>query len=182
MERAYHRFPHPCFSFWLYTIPLPCVWTPIFVYFGEYLLCDNLPKFLFLKIPSVSHNSNLNSYPQSSIFSHPSDLPIIVSPDNLIFRFHCLATRMFHVKRSAFHSHFSYISIIRCSTWNTTCYIFRCYILLRLFPQKYPLTANISKQAAVCLGYPFPQKLPFLSFAEGKIIAYWNWSQALKQI
>ena len=52
----------------------------------------------------------------SSIFSHPSDLPIILSPDNLIFRFHCLATRMFHVKRSTFHSHFSYISIIRCST------------------------------------------------------------------
>ena len=78
----------------------------------DYLLCDNLPKFLFLKFPIIQTLIHIHS----SIFSHPSDLPIILSPDNLIFRFHCLTIKMFHVKRSSFHSHFSYISIIRCST------------------------------------------------------------------
>lgn len=36
---------------------------------GDYLLYDNLPKFFFLKFPSVSHNSNLNSYPQLHTFT-----------------------------------------------------------------------------------------------------------------
>ena len=99
-----HNSPYPASALQYLYIPV------------NYLLCDNLPKFLFLKFPSVSHNSNLNSYPQLHIFRMPLDLPIILSPDSLIFRFHCLATRMFHVKRSAFHSRFSYISIIRCFT------------------------------------------------------------------
>ena len=38
---------------------------------GDYLFCDNLPKFFYLKFPSISHNSNLNSYPQLQIFSSP---------------------------------------------------------------------------------------------------------------
>ena len=38
---------------------------------GDYLFCDNLPNFFYLKFPSISHNSNLNSYPQLQIFSSP---------------------------------------------------------------------------------------------------------------
>lgn len=101
---TFHNSPYPASALQYLYIPV------------DYLLCDNLPKFLFLKFPSVSHNSNLNSYPQLQIFRMPLDLPIILSPNNLIFHFHCLTTRMFHVKRSTFHFRFSYISIIRCST------------------------------------------------------------------